>query len=78
MFLKAATLENSTHMNSLKKNNLPIFLRPALLLLILYVDDILDGGLGVHPQLVVGPAHSQCISIDHLLGSVALPVRHGG
>ena len=40
------------------EGEVPVLLRSAELVLVLDIDDILDGGLGLHPELVVSP--NQC------------------
>ena len=40
------------------EGEVPVLLGSAQLVLVLDIDDILDGGLGLHPELVVSP--DQC------------------
>ena len=42
-----------------REGEVPVLLWSAQLVLVLDIDNILDGGLGLHPELVVSP--NQCV-----------------
>ena len=43
------------------EGEVPVLLRSPQLVLVLDIDNILDGGLGLHPELVVSP--NQCVRV---------------
>ena len=70
---------SNVDLGDVSESHIPILLWSSLLMLILYIDHILDGSLSLHPELVICPKDRN-MRANYELGSVIifLPIGHNG